>query len=556
MSGKSKYNQSSKSASSKKIRRERDISPGLPHSEFPAITSTFSGLAGAILIALFSVFLGINNTYASSISISLADNVSLYLLKDNTNPTFGKSTTQTATITSDHYTGYTLTIAGSDDTGRLVGANNPSNYLESITSPVLDDATFNTDTYNNKWGFLPGTLYNSSTSTAVTNTSYQLSPTTTPTTIDVTTSPTTSAGTVYTLALGARIDSTMALDSYSQTFILAATGNGYDYFVSYTDDLNDMPENQEATNVSSTYINLSSSTPTKSGYTFAGWCDQKTTNNGTTCPGNTYTAGERIDLDGASANHYDLHAIWDPTTFAEAGATNMQSMTTAICNAVAVGQEATLSDTRGGSYRVGKMKDGKCWMLDNLALGSSSSTIALTPDNTNITANWTLPKSVTSGFTTYTDALINVAYNSTVPQGDDPLKTQAAAGSWKVGTYYNYCAATAGTYCPAAGSASGPVTQDICPKGWRMPSGGPGGEYQVIYNAYGNYTNFRTALKLPLSGSYYSAQVYNQGSGGRWWSSTFYNGNLMYGLGSDTSGIYPQNANHRLNGFSMRCVAK
>ena len=63
-------------------------------------------------------------------------------------------------------------------------------------------------------------------------------------------------------------------------------------------------------------------------------------------------------------------------------------------------------------------------------------------------------------------------------------------------------------------------------------------------------------LSLPLSGNYNSAQVYNQGSNGHWWSSTFYNGNNMYNLNSNTSGINPQNANNRNNGFSMRCVAK
>ncbi|MBR2726118.1 hypothetical protein IKE87_02530, partial [Candidatus Saccharibacteria bacterium] len=186
--GKSKLNQSSKSTSSKKMRRKRDISPVRPYSEFPATTSTFSGLGGklmkygttcAFLLAMF----GVSNTYASSISISLTGNVNLNILKDNTNPTFGKSTTQTATVTSDHFTGYTLTIAGSNDTGRLVGSNDNTKYLSSITTP-LTESQFNTDAHNDQWGFLPGALYNTSTSTKVMNTNYQPSPiATTPTTI-------------------------------------------------------------------------------------------------------------------------------------------------------------------------------------------------------------------------------------------------------------------------------------------------------------------------------------------------------------------------------------
>ncbi|MBR2725926.1 hypothetical protein IKE87_01510, partial [Candidatus Saccharibacteria bacterium] len=456
----------------------------------------------------------------------------------------------------DHFTGYTLTIAGSNDTGRLVGSNDSTKYLSSITTP-LTEAQFNTDAHNDQWGFLPGALYNASTSTTINNTDYQPSPIhTTPTTMDVTNSPTDNDGNDYTLALASRISPNMSLDSYGQTFVLAATGNGYDYHIGYTDDLADIPDDQYDTGASSNTVQLSSTVPVKAGYVFRGWCSEKTTNGGVTCPGTTYQPGDTITLDGSNGNDYDLHTIWDPVTFAEAGATNMQSMTTAICNAVAIGQEATLSDTRGGSYRVGKMKDGKCWMLDNLALGGSSE-IGLTPDNTNISANYTLPATRTDGFTVYNEPRINIAYNATVPQGDDPLKQQALAGDWKVGTYYNYCAASAGSYCPAAGAAAGPVEQDICPKGWRVPSAGPGGEYQVIYDAYGkNYTNFRTALHLPLSGTYYSAEVYTQGSGGYWWSSTFNNGNSMYHLYSLTSGINPQAASHRDYGFSVRCVAK
>ncbi|MBR2726054.1 hypothetical protein IKE87_02200, partial [Candidatus Saccharibacteria bacterium] len=173
----------------------------LTHSQKSPLysSSTFCGLIGKkkkyTLAALATIFnlglVGVGNAYASSISISLTGNVNLNILKDNTNPTFGKSTTQTATVTSDHFTGYTLTIAGSNDTGRLVGSNDSTKYLSSITTP-LTESQFNTDAHNDQWGFLPGALYNTSTSTKVMNTNYQPSPiATTPTTIDVTNSPTT-----------------------------------------------------------------------------------------------------------------------------------------------------------------------------------------------------------------------------------------------------------------------------------------------------------------------------------------------------------------------------
>ena len=548
MSGKNnKINQSSKSTSSNP-----------PYREFPVATSTFTGLVLFIISSIFLGFLGTSNTYASSINITLSGNVSLNLLKDNNNAVFGKSTEATATVTSDHFTGYTLTIEGSNDSGKLENGDK-SKFLSSIDTAISENIFKTNSDYNDHWGFLPS-KYNS-----IDNNNYQPSPTTTGTTIDVTNTPTDSDGNIYTLALGAKVTPEMALDSYGQTFVLAATGNGYDYYIGFTDDLAELPDDMYGSSISSNTVTLPTTAPTKAGYIFKGWCDQKTTNNGTTCPGTTYPANQvnTITLNGGSANHYDLHTIWEPITFDKAFQTagasrvgnyyRMQDMTTSICNSVAIGQEGTLVDNRSGNktYNVGKMKDGKCWTLDNLALGGSSA-ISLTPNDTNITASWTLPASVTSfdGSTGYINARINTASIDIMP--DDMSRDH----NWKIGAYYNYCAASAGTYCLEKDTVDTmPVSRDICPKGWRMPSDGPGGEYQDIYNAYGdNYTDFRIALHLPLSG-YYSAQASIQGGGGLWWSSVFYDVDGVYLLSSYEL-IYPQLSNVRWRGFSMRCVAK
>ena len=551
MSGKSiksKLTQSSKSTSS------------LPHREFPAATSTFSGLA--IILSAFLGFLGVSNTYAtSSISISLSGNVSLNLLKDNSQPVFGTSTVATANVTSDHYTGYTLTIAGSNDTGRLVSSNDSSKYLSSIDS-AINENTFRIDSnYNDKWGFLPS-KYNS-----LDNTYYQPSPTTTATTIDVTNSPNPS-GTNYTLALGAKVTPNMALDSYGQTFVLAATGNGYDYHIGFTDNLATLPDDIYGNSPQSNQVALPNTSPTKEGYTFGGWCSEETTADiitGTVCPAgaDVYQPGQNVTLQGDSANNMLLYAIWTPVTFdtaysnagksKDSGYYKMQDMTTDICKSVAVGQESTLIDKRTGNktYKVGKMKDGHCWMLDNLALGGTS-TIALTPDNTNIKANWTLSASVSTDFNNSAVSRINTGYINTLPS--DPM---SSAGGWRVGTYYNYCAATAGTYCPTDGTAGIVSTQDICPKGWRMPSGGYGGEYQAFSDAYGdNYTNVRNALHLPFSGYYHGSQTIDQGNGGRWWSNTVHTVDLVYTLNINSAGYFPQGDTYRSDGFSMRCLAK
>jgi len=46
----------------------------------------------------------------------------------------------------------------------------------------------------------------------------------------------------------------------------------------------------------------------------------------------------------------------------------MQTFTAGQCNAMTPGDVTVLTDNRDGKlYRVRKMPDGKCWMLDNLA---------------------------------------------------------------------------------------------------------------------------------------------------------------------------------------------
>ena len=216
----------------------------------------------------------------------------------------------------------------------------------------------------------------------------------------------------------------------------------------------------------------------------------------------------------------------------------------------------TITDSRdGATYHVAKLADDKCWMLDNMMLGSNDNAIALTPNDTNIASNWELPKGVTSSFNAYASPKINAAY-----KGDTaPTRYGTDRGDGKVGVYYNYCAASAGEVCTAGDNATD-TTHDICPKNWRMPTGGTAdrttgfGEYQALSNIINNQANYKAALSLPLSGYFDSATQYNLGSFGYWWSSTFNGGLISYSLHAYSSGVYPAYYIYRIYGFSMRCV--
>ncbi|MBR0488405.1 hypothetical protein IJJ39_01885 [Candidatus Saccharibacteria bacterium] len=225
----------------------------------------------------------------------------------------------------------------------------------------------------------------------------------------------------------------------------------------------------------------------------------------------------------------------------------MQNMTSSDCTTAAI----TVYDNRDQeAYLVQKLPDGKCWMLDNLRLGSTS-TIPLTTANSNTNGNWTLPASITSGFNSDNVAQINVDSKDIV------ASTKYGNGSGKIGVYYNYCAASAGTICVSGYNNYSSASYDICPKGWRMPTGGSSGEYKALATACSsNPPYLRAALSTPHSGYFKDSSALAQGSSGLFWSSTNSYPNSMYTIYVNSSGADLASYDGRELGLSVRCVLK
>ena len=204
------------------------------------------------------------------------------------------------------------------------------------------------------------------------------------------------------------------------------------------------------------------------------------------------------------------------------------------------------------TYAVAKLKDGKIWMAENLDLGRTELTTDLTSANTNLST--TVPASTfnswkkTTGSKTY-DAgeFINVS------------GTDATSGT-AYGTLYNYYAASAGTI--SGSSNNNHAYYDICPAGWRLPTGGSSGEFQALYTQYNSVALMRASIEnsgaaFALAGSFNNAAPADQGSGGFYWSSTRYDDSYMYVLDLGTSYVFPANSsNRRFYGVAIRCVAK
>ena len=261
-----------------------------------------------------------------------------------------------------------------------------------------------------------------------------------------------------------------------------------------------------------------------------------------------------------------------------------QELTKSMCNTIAITQNKTLKDVRdNNTYMVGKLKDGNCWMLDNLALDPTDPTTVanMNASNTNATqeainnllhggsstAGWsnTAVANVTTNFSTndgYVQPRINNVSKDTLVTSYGPASTNGQA---KVGIYYNFCAASASTYCYTSGQGIDvPNTiidapQDICPTNWRMPAGGNTGEFYKLLQKYGSDATSNNSLQYnlstPLSGGYGGSSAGNQGSNGYWWSSTYGSSYDMYSLYVDPTSVYPGDSGFDRNiGRSMRCL--
>ncbi|MDR2063787.1 MAG: IPT/TIG domain-containing protein [Candidatus Nomurabacteria bacterium] len=216
---------------------------------------------------------------------------------------------------------------------------------------------------------------------------------------------------------------------------------------------------------------------------------------------NAYTYLDPMIIDSITPNH-DIEEGGATVTITGkniivptlATPTTMQGMSTEYCKTMPVYDTAnpnaastlTLTDTRDGQeYMVRKLADGNCWMINNLKLGSTTGTTALSPSNTNISQAWTLPQ-ISIGSASFTEPKV-MAYSPQSSDLNDPTF---------YGYHYNWCAATAGGdgtsgngTCSSEYVAPVDAVGDICPANWRLPRGG----YQFVTTNEFSMLNARMA---------------------------------------------------------------
>ncbi|MBR3365614.1 InlB B-repeat-containing protein, partial [Candidatus Saccharibacteria bacterium] len=287
------------------------------------------------------------------------------------------------------------------------------------------------------------------------------------------------------------------------------------------------------------------------GYVFLGW----STDQNATTP--TYTDGQSVTDIAPGGGSVTLYAVWGRT---------MQDWATNFgCATLSTNQYLTLYDSRDkNSYVVKKLADNKCWMVQSLRLTNYNLTTADSDVSSDfsLTATTTYPEGANVWCSTE-DATCNdknqVYYNSAEPQN---------------GAYYNWYTATAGTGTFAL--TSGNATSSICPKGWRLPTGGSSGDFALLDKAWGGTGTGRTDANTysTFTGSYTSGNNANfdlagaiigtfnsVGTYGYSWSSSAYpsDSTRAYSTWLDigTESVQPGVAyHHKFRGYPVRCIAQ
>ena len=218
-------------------------------------------------------------------------------------------------VTTTNATGYTLNIKTSGTDYKL---GNTINTLSSTKTA----STFEL----NKWGLLPS-KYNSADNTAnyypASNTGFTMNVTECANGVG----NCTNASDSYTIGIGIKADYTIPAGTYTNATLIAEyVANPASYAIYYdgntgesTDTASNMPNNQIGTSpsISQTYVELSSTTPTRTAYNFIGWCDGTvtTTNNVDSCTGTTYSAGANFYFNANTSNTTTLKAMWSIKTY-------------------------------------------------------------------------------------------------------------------------------------------------------------------------------------------------------------------------------------------------
>jgi uncharacterized protein (TIGR02145 family) len=254
----------------------------------------------------------------------------------------------------------------------------------------------------------------------------------------------------------------------------------------------------------------------------------------------TIDDGDSINFDvrinSSSTTAVDTHNV--DVEYTKQRVEFMQNFSTAKCDNMSIyslpGSELDLVDARDAkTYKIRKLDDNKCWMVDNLALQGPMTLDAQTSDRT--TGTYALPVVATPNSETYCANLDQAIYPH------------------RCGNHYNWTVAAAGSISSVAQTAA----ISICPKNWRLPtytmynslrtdsSWGTSGNNVIISGWQGLYAGQNTSNNVGVYGYYWTASTTDNGDS--------YAYTLIF---SDSSVVMGSSGHSKTNQRSVRCLAR
>lgn len=250
----------------------------------------------------------------------------------------------------------------------------------------------------------------------------------------------------------------------------------------------------------------------------------------------------------------------------------MQQMSKQICDNTKENKSKRLIDKRDGKYYwVTKLRDGNCWMTQNLDYNGGGE------ENQN-PSNW--DGKTSSGHVSNTAAYYNPDKNteaagqyyyytyinhygkgcssSNGPSGCSNLFSLRSIDNdnlelehYRIGNYYSWFAAT------TTAGGDDQASDSICPANWQLPIGGSteSGSFTALMNAYGIsggtnvgiIYNEDNPLHFVYAGYLNRGTLNMAGYHGRYWSSSTSQFNFEYN-------VYPDYSDSAYSGSSVRCV--
>ena len=456
----------------------------------------------------------------TTLSISPSETASLEL-----EPGAFNSTAQTIEVSTNNYTGYTLSLATNTNSTDLVSTSD-NNLVISTIELEDGESSKTSDAFPFGYGYsVDGTHYKPAPGfTGEGNEQTAVS--------DIINSSDVAGTDTTTLTFGAKVEVTHPSGVYQNQFQLTATANDVGYVINYEENVDEgtvinMPDDVISTfNGTGVSVNIEDKIPNHYPYTFLGWSEDEVLDNESVL----LQPGDAINLDPTEDNTITFYAQWefrchpDATTISNAkdptiltDAICMQDMKLSVARDMEEEVQYTLYDKRDTKpYFISMLKDGNVWMTQNLDLGDSEKSYTLTSDDTDLAAGQTFVLPVADPDATAYNKEIIIETNGNVATATDPtlkdggeIYVVPSGGTASdmiyesleaciadndldtcrhhhVGNYYNIYAMSAGSFTPERQTYFETITSDtsICPAGWRLVT-----DYDSFYANTKSYRN-------------------------------------------------------------------